>query len=60
MKGPAASRSCPDERVFAVVSAAEERWVEVELGGCWRVGRTYPDYGLGGADQSVSAILGGR
>ena len=61
MTGAAPSGSCADERTFAVVDASDERWAEVELGGCWRVGRTYPDYGLGGADPAVvQAILGTR
>ena len=61
LTGAAPTGSCPAERTFAVVSAKPERWAEVELGGCWRVGGTYPDYGLGSADASVvSAILGAR
>lgn len=59
MTGAAPSGSCPNDRTFAVVSAKPELWAEVELGGCFRVGRTYPDYGLGGADPAVvRAILG--
>lgn len=59
MTRAAPSGSCPDEREFAVVSASDGRWAEVELGGCWRVGRTYPDYGMGGSGPAiVRAILG--
>jgi hypothetical protein len=59
MTGAAPSGSCPNERTFAVLSATPELWAEVELGGCWRVGRTRPDYGLGGSDPAVvRAILG--
>jgi hypothetical protein len=59
MTGAAPSGTCPDERTFAVLSAKPELWAEVELGGCFRVGRTSPDYGLGGADPpAVTAILG--
>jgi hypothetical protein len=61
MTGPAPRGSCPEERTFAVVHAQPALWAEVELGGCFRVGRTYPGYGLGGSDPSVvRAILGGR
>ncbi len=61
MTGAAPSGSCADQRTFAVVATKRDRWAEVELGGCWRVGRTYPDYGLGGADPPiVRAILGLR
>jgi hypothetical protein len=61
MTGAAPSGSCPHESTFAVVSSSAERWVEVELGGCWRVGRTYPDYGTGGSDPAVvRAILARR
>jgi hypothetical protein len=58
---PAPSGSCPDAAMFAVVSSSGGRWAEVELGGCRRVGRTYPEYGLGGSDPAaVRAILGTR
>jgi hypothetical protein len=61
MTGAAPSGSCPDERTFAVIKAKPELWAEVELGGCFRVGRTYPDYGMGGADPAaVRSILGVR
>lgn len=61
LTGAAPSGSCPNERTFAVIGAKPELWAEVELGGCFRVGRTYPGYGLGGADPSVvNAILGSR
>lgn len=61
MTGAAPRGSCPNESTFAVVSSSAERWAEVELGGCWRVGRTYPAYGLGGSDPAVvRAILGSR
>jgi hypothetical protein len=61
MTEPAPRGSCPNESTFAVVSSSAERWAEVELGGCWRVGRTYPAYGLGGSDPAVvRAILGTR
>ena len=59
MTGAAPSGSCPREQTFAVIAARPELWAEVELGGCWRVGRTYPDYGMGGSDPAVvRAILG--
>jgi len=61
MTGGVPSGSCPNVRTFAWVGAPRERWAEVELGGCWRVGRTRPNYGLGSADPAVvSAILAGR
>jgi hypothetical protein len=60
MTGGAPSRSCPNAQRFAVVAAKPELWAEVELGGCWRVGRTYPDYGLGGSDPAVIAPILGR
>lgn len=61
MTGAAPSGTCSDERTFAVIQARPERWAQVELGSCFRVGRTYPDYGIGGADPSVvRAILGSR
>jgi hypothetical protein len=61
MTRAAPSGSCPSARTFAVIHANPELWAEVELGGCWRVGRAYPDYGLGGADASVvSTILARR
>jgi hypothetical protein len=53
MTGAAPSGSCPAERTFAVIHAKPELWAEVELGGCFRVGRTYPDYGMGAADPAV-------
>jgi hypothetical protein len=60
MTAAAPTGSCPDERTFAVIGARPELWAEVELGGCFRVGRTYPDYGIGGSDSSVvSAVFGG-
>jgi hypothetical protein len=59
MTGAGRSGSCPNERTFAVIGATSERWAEVELGGCWRVGRTYPEYAIGSADATVvRAILG--
>ena len=61
MTGAAPSGSCPDESTFAVIKAKPELWAEVELGGCFRVGRTYPDYGMGGANPAaVRSILGVR
>lgn len=61
MTRTAPSGSCSAVRTFAVIHANPELWAEVELGGCFRVGRTYPDYGLGGADPSVvRALLGSR
>jgi len=61
MTGAAPRGSCPNERTFAVIHTKPELWAEVELGGCFRVGRTYPDYGMGGADPAVvRSILGGR
>jgi len=58
--GAAPQGSCPDQRLFAAFGA-DESWAEVELGGCWRVGREYPDYGLGSADAAeVRAILSAR
>jgi hypothetical protein len=56
LTGAAPRGSCPAERTFAVVGA-RQFWAEVELGGCWRVGRTYPDYAIGSADPSVAAPL---
>jgi hypothetical protein len=61
MTGAAPNGSCPNEQTFALIAAKPERWAEVELGGCWRVGRTYPDYGMGGSNPAVvRAILGTR
>jgi hypothetical protein len=61
MTRAAPSGSCSAERTFAVIHAGAELWAEVELGGCFRVGRTYPDYALGGADPAVvRAVLGSR
>src|SRR3954447_4460847 len=59
MTGGEPRGSCPNERTFAVIHTKPELWAEVELGGCFRVGRTYPDYGMGEADPAVvRSILG--
>lgn len=61
MTRAAPSGSCPAERTFVLVNGGGDGWAEVELGGCFRVGRTYPDYGMGAADPAVvRAVLGGR
>lgn len=53
---------CANQRRFAVITAkhGEGNGVWVELGGCFRVARSYRGYTLGSADGSViRSILGG-
>lgn len=58
--GAGPDTNCPDQPLFAAFGAGEQ-WAEVELGGCWRVGRTYPDYAIGSANPAVvRAILSAR
>jgi hypothetical protein len=57
--GRAPHGSCTNQRLFAVVYPRNEDGIEVELGGCFRVARSYRGYALGSADGSVvRAILG--
>jgi hypothetical protein len=60
--GPGPTGSCPAVRAFAVVTfgaAANGQWVDVELGGCWRVEREFPS-SVGSADPAVAAAILGR
>jgi hypothetical protein len=59
MTPPGLRGSCPNVRTFAVVEAGPGLAVNMELGGCWRVVRPYPNNGYGSADpQVVRAVLG--
>jgi hypothetical protein len=60
LAGAAPSGACRNQPLFAVVSARNEDGVWVELGGCYRVARSYRGYTLGRANPSVArSILGG-
>lgn len=51
--------SCSEQRTFAVIIANPGLESNVELGGCFRVVRPYPNHGLGSANPAVvRAILG--
>lgn len=59
LSGADAGGSCAPQRQFAVIGTASGPWVNVELGGCWRVQR--PDNAIGTAQpQLVRALLGLR
>jgi hypothetical protein len=61
MTGRAPRGSCASQRLFATVGPRNEDGLQVELGGCFRVARSYRSYTLGSADASVvSRILGVR
>jgi hypothetical protein len=61
MTGRAPRGSCANQRLFAVVFSRNEDGVQVELGGCFRVARSYRNYTLGSAEPGVvRAILGVR
>lgn len=53
LERPGPSHACPPQREFAVISAESGQTANVELGGCWRVQRPYPDNGIGAADPVV-------
>lgn len=53
MTGAGPSATCAPQPEFAAVMTKAGTWVSVELGGCWRVGRSAPQYGIGSADASV-------
>lgn len=55
---PGTSGSCAPQRKFAAV-LTNGQWATVELGGCWRVARSYPSSQMGSADAAgVNAVLG--
>lgn len=57
LTGAGAGGSCAPQRQFAVISTASGPWVNVELGGCWRVQR--PDHAIGIAQpRAVRTLLG--
>jgi hypothetical protein len=59
MTGAAPDGACADQRTFALVHVSSGLEAPVELGGCWRVARPYPNHGVGGADAAVvRSILG--
>lgn len=61
MTGRASRGSCANQRLFATVGPRNEDGVQVELGGCFRVARSYRNYTLGSAEPGVvRAILGVR
>lgn len=61
LQGAGHTGGCPAQRRFAVVSTPAGEWANVELGGCWRVQRSYPTTGTGTADAAVArALLLGR
>jgi hypothetical protein len=60
LTGPAPGGECPPVRVFAFVTIDGGPYVQVELGGCWRVERSYPREGVGTADPAVAAAVLGR
>jgi hypothetical protein len=57
LTGPGPTGRCAGQRRFAVISTDAGPWLNVELGGCWRTQRPYPDHGVGTADASVLAPL---
>jgi len=61
LTGRAPRGSCTNQRLFAVVGPRNEDGVGVELGGCFRVARSFRNYTLGSANPAVvSAVLGVR
>jgi hypothetical protein len=53
--------TCPKLRTFAVLGGPHRLGASIELGGCWRVARWYPQRGVGAANPAVAeAILGSR
>jgi hypothetical protein len=60
LRGSAPSGTCANQSLFATVGAKDADAVWVELGGCYRVARSYRGYTLGSANASVvRAMLGG-
>jgi hypothetical protein len=58
LAGPGLGGSCSAQRKFAAVLSDSGGWATVELGGCWRVARSYPSGELGSADAAaVSGVL---
>jgi hypothetical protein len=60
--GPGPTGACPAVRAFAVVTlgaATNGQWLDVELGGCWRVEGGFPDR-VGSADPAAAAAILGR
>jgi hypothetical protein len=61
MTGRAPRGSCASQRLFATVGPRNEDGLQVELGGCFRVARSYRAYTLGSAEPGVvRAILAVR
>jgi hypothetical protein len=60
LTGPGPTGSCPGVREFAVALASPGLEANVELGGCWRVQRPYPNPGTGTADPAVVRTLHAR
>ncbi len=61
LAGPGPTGRCAGQRRFAVITAGAGSWANVELGGCWRTQRPYPDHSTGTADARVlTAILHSR
>jgi len=60
LTGPAPRGECPPVHEFAFITVDHGPYVQVELGGCWRVERSYPREGVGTADPAVAAAVLGR
>lgn len=59
LSGAGVGGNCTAQRRFAAVLG--NGWATVELGGCWRVARSYPNSALGSANGSaVGAVLSGH
>lgn len=58
LEGAAPTGRCTAQRQFAVIHSPPGGWANVELGGCWRVARNYPNFATGSADSAtVSRLL---
>jgi hypothetical protein len=57
IQGTGPTGPCADQREFAVLTVDPGISANVELGGCWRVQRPYPDHGVGSADPTTTGAL---
>jgi len=57
LERPGPMGACPTQREFAVVHTPQGGWANVELGGCWRVARSYPMFATGRADPTTVGQL---